>query len=621
MQGASLEECEAILAGRSPSALSPLLREALLLRLSELDPERLATLLFEEGSVNSGLRWWMTWMTWLAKEHPDLLRAKASDPSLTVSFRQMIESYLRTAEFSRQQSPSDILEDAIKTGNTQIAYGALLQLADEDPDLAISYLAKLLQSGAPYQAVDSALFAKLAEANVAGMQAVFAITKNPELQVQMASAIARVLTRDDPALGVAFFESLPPSRVRALMGLEIAATWTKKDPEAALAWVQAAFPEGSIRQAALAIALAPLAESDPQRVLSLLEMSAEFNDRLFSVVSGNSSTSLNGIRNFNSASQIRERAALAYAAQDPAGAAMLLLEQQKAIEGNKGILRHVPYSALPKVVGMWFEKDTPGAVDWLSGLNNNERQNILGQSSFYDVLQGLSAPVSAAGMEAIARMEDKDSARSLLFAFAPAMIQQDPAAAFTFANDLPDGLREEWLGKAIGEYAKTDASAAALEIPKLPAKLRPDAHTAVATAISESAPDQAVAYLDSLPAEEKKATSYSGPVSAWAEGHWVEAEAWWKGLPADDNVARPGALAVIAGRLYESDPSAGNQIVGLIGEIQDLGTRSRALQSLVMSMAKDNPEAARALAEQPGMTLPGGSKEGLKMILRSILEN
>jgi hypothetical protein len=137
MQAASLADCEALLATQGVRDLPPLVREALFLRLAELDPRRLARLLLDKQSIFIGSR--EQWLTWLAKTHRGLLEEVAASADSPAVLKEYLQMTIARAEAEARKDPRQILEAALANGSYPRDHLALGKLADSDPHLAIDY--------------------------------------------------------------------------------------------------------------------------------------------------------------------------------------------------------------------------------------------------------------------------------------------------------------------------------------------------------------------------------------------------------------------------------------------------------------------------------------------------
>lgn len=603
IQSASAEDCLALIGTGPLWDLPPLLRESVLLRLSEIDPEALARVLLDVPLSSFTFdRSGYEWLVWLARSRPDLLRARIEDLSTEAKQREFLEGMLRQAEFVKKTDPLEVLDTALKRGDLNGIPQALEELAKLDPKLAVSQLSKLLESGAWFRAYNPSLFTTLAAEDPEGMKAIFAMVKSPELQMPMATAIARSIAKDDPLQAVAFYNSMSTSRARSFVAIEIAAMWAKKDPEAALAWVESSLSDGPAKRSALACALAPLVDTDPARVLAAISLGERYSDTLTQMMTGQGSMGLNG-PGVIPANTVRERAALALVAKDPLQAMAILSEQEAVPKDDRSGSRFNKASLLGLAAATWMKSDPGAAVAWLSGLEKTERGNVLNQTELGSAFNGLPFGEISKAASAVIGMEDKQSADRLLSVMAQAMTEADPAAALQFAKQLPDEVRNSSLQRIIGEIAKADPEMAMQEVAGLPPKLRARTHGTIAQAMTANNPAEAVRYLDSVPAEERDDYGYQSCLASWVSQNREQAREWWSNLPEDDNVRRKAALNAMAGEIYGADPSSRPWIMKEVGGLSNVNERSRVFSSLIFGIAQQDPEAAQALIDNPGMEI------------------
>lgn len=613
MQHASLADCQELISDRTLADLPPLLREALLLRLSELDPARLAALLLADDGGN--FESWNDWIGWLSQAHPALLKEQMAGGTLSITRREAAESAILQAAHCSKIDPGVQLDRILRTGGHADRIPAALQrLAEDDPHLALDYLSRVLKEGLAFFSEDKRFLIRLAETDPVRFQSLLGLAKTPELQMSLAGSLARVLARDDPAAALELHASMPPSRARSIAALEIARIWGKRDPEAALAWVQSALPEGTGRRVALAAVLRSIAGSKPVRVLELLGPadvdSYGFNGYL--TASGSQPIGRDKQDGVDSVVAVRERAILALVARDPE-AALQHLEQEAALlsTGPQRYATLIHHKALQaKAAAAWLAQDPAAAVAWIDTLDPKKR-GFLDDAGWTGTLETLTPARAVESLQAAARMTDGEVAGTVIRSLLPVLVTIDPAAALRVTDDLPDHLRTSWLSDVISRLSAIDPLAAAREIERLPVGSRSEAHGKVAAGIASTSPERAVSYLETLPPEQTTAEAYRISVRAWSAGQWQDALAWWRELPAEPSTARDGALAAIASRLYREDPSSAAALVQQIATISDQALRLTALESLVETMAKSDYEAAVNLARQPGMELPEYSTEKL----------
>lgn len=601
LEQASREDCEALIAKQGLAGLSPLLREALLLRLSELDPQRLADLIFAMPGNGRGMASWQSWIGWLAKKHPEILEQHVA--SLSVVQQEAIDAAVRLLRYEFRGDPVAVFEENLKKGKGAQAAGALTQIAKTDPDLAISLLSKLMAEGLLIPTLDASFYRKLANINPAAMEALLPLARTPELKTQIAMALARVLARDDPSLALPLFDSLPPSNARSQVAIEIATAWTKRDPEAALAWVQEHLPNGAAKRKALAITLAPIAESDPGKVIPLLAGIRE----------GETSRMMSD-QNATIPQQVLETAVAALMKESPADAVAMLYSGAPPSTNGSGF-----QPLLTKSVGTWFASDPEGAIHWLAGLDQKERSGMMSYSVFTEQVTNIPPELAAKGAGLLGQIEDPQSAGQMATILATTMGKSDLAAAIKTAGEIPEAMRSSWIWQAIQSHARVDPLAAAAQIDHLPESSRASAHTAVASELAKVSPTQAFAYLDGLEPANRTAQGFDDAVSQASRANWNETYAWWNKLPEDDLVARSGALSSIAGKLYAADPTTAGNLREQIGAIADGETRARALTNLIQGMARLDPQAARKLAAEPGMELPKWAPAMIKRDLESAI--
>ncbi|WP_035608293.1 hypothetical protein [Haloferula sp. BvORR071] len=615
LESASLAECEEFLGGRRLRDLEPLAGEALLQRLSEVAPERLADLLMDVKGGGSVFASWQRWIFWLGREHPELLDAKLADASLSPALRDALENAILIGRTRFPDSPADLAKALAEQG--EAARGALIQLSESDPDQAIHYLAEFLkEGGSAWRSVSlgTGFYLRLARANPAAMQALLPLMRSVEEQMQASTALAKVLAGDDPALAVAFYQSMSPSRARSTAAIEIADAWAKRDPAAALAWVQATLPEGAAKRAALALYLAPIAESDPLKVLALLPRARELGSgsTFAYYMTGSGSQGVGGGSDHAPPNSVRDRALLALMASQPDAALELVRSNAKVEYG-----RQTDWGTLAKGAAQWLGRDPAAAIRWIAAAQGEEAVALGGSSGFTRALADLDIQTIAQAAGSLSSVSNPEVAARLAGSFASSMALSDPALAFREVEKLPDALQQPWLNAAISKCLETDPAFATAAANRLTEAQRRKLSETIA---SKEQADRAVTFLQQMPAAEQDIALYQQALERWSPGGLVQVNDWWSRLTDQDGVARSAALSMMSGRIYSSDPATGQRLIGEIGQIPDEGLRMQAFQNLITGMASKDPQAAQALAAQPGMELPEAGLGKARAKLQRYLE-
>ncbi len=602
VQAASLSECEALLADGRFFQLPTLVREAMLLRLSELDPRRLAKLLLgESGSRISSAE---NWLKWLARTHRDILDEELAAGALSAARKDFAERAISTAEAEERSDPRKTLEAALENGRHEQVLSALGKLAESDPHLALDYLELLLDKGQLPAFFDAGFLTKMAEADPTRLQALVGKLRTPEQSLAMAGVVARALAASDPAAAVAFYDSLPPSRTRSIAALDLVAVWARKDPEAALAWIQQRLPEGAVRRSALALTLAPLAATDPKRVLELLGQGAGsgLNDGSFNSYSTDFTTSsfgAGGAANTNT-DGIRERAMLALVDSDPQAAFAILNQDLAARKGSNAFMHRDTYELAGKALAAWLGKDPAASIGWLDGLDDKTCSSII--SGLSSSLRDLPAAQARQALASLGSFRDEDDAHNFMCALAPSLALADASAALATAETLPEKFRADWTSAVISEMAKSDPAAAAREVARLPEDKQGSVNLIIAGQMAASSPRDAIAYLDGLQPGARSDQAYEMVFSAWIGDHSQAALEWWRQLP-DASAIRAATLPNAVGELYKADPSSMPQIIGMIAALPEEYERAQAVRNIAGIMVKTDRAAASALIADPALKL------------------
>ena len=601
--------------------LMPLPREAAWRRLAEDDPARLAALLIDGPAALRHGGSWLRWLDWLAARQPALLEERLAGTELNETLRRNLEEALRSGRPEVAEDPAAVLERALaSTAEPAVVEQAIVRLSRDDPRRAADALCRALEAGIPLRLHDGSVLFELADAEPARIQALLPQVRLPELQIPLTRAVAGALAAADPERAFAFHESLPPSRARSIAAIEIATRLAGR--EEAVAWVES-LPVGMARDSAMAAVLAAFVENDPRRVLAALAGYRREQDSLglhsYRFDSGGSNIGpVEGAGVIPSARRVHDRALRVLAGQDPPAAFAILEQAREELSAAPGAMtefraKREDDALKATLLAQWLGRDPVAALKALDDLPPDDRRRILEQGGLTAALRAVPAERLPDALRQVSKMIELGAAGTILGHLAPAMVRADPAAALGAVEQVGADLREVWIGHVIANLHQSDPAAAIAAAAQLPLPLRATAHAAIARGLVARSPAEAIAYLDGLEGEDRGISGYESALESWVVKNSKDAESWYHALPEGNQVARHGALIVLAGRLYEADPASGELLVGLIAGIADLGQRAKALEKLLLAMAPTDPAGARRWVAEPGMELPPAARARLRM--------
>jgi hypothetical protein len=499
-----------------------------------------------------------------------------------------------------RNDPPGALRDALSLGDADAREEAVLRVAGvwakRDPVGALSRtssLAQTLQSeyrrvvGEQWAHVDLAGCLAYIEASAnpeawAGVMPLWSAAADPERILELAarrpgavdhelSMLAMMVsTERDPEAALTRVDALPAGQDREQLLAHLAVVYARKDPDAALAWLDSMSPAPAQLQLGV---FATIVGDDPERALALL-------DRLPPSVD---------------VANVIMLAAGSAASEDP-GLAVRLAEGFLARADRKGT------TALTVLLSNWMQREPDEALDWIVASSGRFDISVLG-----NVLQRLASV--------------------------------NPKALATSVNRVPPGVRDEWIRRVAGPYSREDPSAALSWIAQYrgqeayepvlrqvitqSAKSEPEAAAqlltqstrsvqmgaarSVATNWSRQNPRAAAQWVMGLSDARVRALALEPVVASWAVRDLASAERWTMGLPGGE--ARDQALGALLARQAVS----GSVDRKLLDSFDSDTARQRALASQMRAIARRDPDAAQDLADEY-LTNPGSREEARAMI-------
>jgi hypothetical protein len=261
------------------------------------------------------------------------------------------------------------------------------------------------------------------------------------------------------------------------------------------------------------------------------------------------------------AGQALEQVAIAWAAQDPAGA----IAQGDLLPGR---LRS---RYLANVVREWAHLDAPGYLSWLQSAVSPPDEAAMG----IDLIAGSDPDL----VMSIAQRMSGDIGRQARLMAMIAFADADPDAAMARAAALPTGPERESLLSAVGAAAARRDPDAALAWARSLSPPSQNLTTQIFIAIAGADPDRALDFLDNPPEGLDPRLFASLATSAIARNP-EQAEAFADKLAAGASIQSANALKTLVGNWMRQDPEhALEWVLAHDGEIDAsmLGSAARAM--------------------------------------------
>jgi hypothetical protein len=362
----------------------------------------------------------------------------------------------------------------------------------------------------------------------------------------------------DPVAAAAAAQNLPPSPARDGIFTKIAAAWAAQDPAATLAWINS-LPPNLARTTALNSALSAISAADPQAATAYLDATTSPQQRAAFIqtiatdwAKQDPAAALAWIDQ-NTTGPAHDNAVLnavqQAVSQDAAHAAAFLARLPANLTGDQ----------IEQLTDAWSEDNPQLALNWLQSLPPSTSADYR-QEGMSMALQTWSAadPVAAAAYLsnlASGNISSKNLAE-LVADPAAHWSQIDPAAAFAWGQQLPDGpARVSALGSILSTLSTSDPQTAWDYAQQLPDGDTRDQITAlVVEKWSDQDAAQTAAIFASLPPGKAADDAAHQIAGAWAEQNPVAASAWVNTLP--QGATRDGAITSLVEVLGWTDPQS-----------------------------------------------------------------
>ncbi|MFM2198313.1 MAG: hypothetical protein RLZZ505_1745 [Verrucomicrobiota bacterium] len=264
-----------------------------------------------------------------------------------------------------------------------------------------------------------------------------------------------------------------------------------------------------------------------------------------------------------------------YYTENPAQFAMMNMMGGRGARGMGG------QGAAGIIAGEWAKQDPPGAMEWASGLKNNQ-----GDAMTAVITQvAKTDPSKAAGMVGGMEADEQGGAYEMI---ARQWGSKSFAEASAWANSLPEEKRGAALSAAIEGLSQSDPVSAASEISKITdADARRDAVPTVARNYAREDVRGSMDWLNSLDDNDAKMDSMREVMPIWAASDGEAALGFIKAQTSPEVKDRAAETYVWSNR---STPPA--QLAEVAAMISDEGDRNRATGVVAARWMQEDKEGA-----------------------------
>ncbi len=429
--------------------------------------------------------------------------------------------------------------------------------AQQDPAAAMAFAATLANSESRWH-FEHPVIERWAASDPDALLGALEAAPNASQRQRLLSVALREIVRRDPQKAIAYATASDNRRRRLLF--DVLSVLARQDFAGALATAEA-HVSGSYRPGALQMIVSSFAEQDPGAALSWA-LDYDNGTHLASAVRGAARTDSPAAVAFLAS---LERSALAphewdavvneIARNDPDRALTLI---DRVREGQRGGVLH-------QIAGQLAERDVQAALEWSATVEPQYRDTALSA-----VVREWARRDLAAAADYAAGSGD----RQLIGAVAPEYARQDHRAAFDWMLSTDGG--QDHVHTVIGPWAQEDpAEAAAIVVQHLGEPWAGHALGNVARVWVDRSPDEAIAWLDTLPEDASTTQAIQQAVVGMASRSPEAAVRWARQLTGD---SRDHALAAVIG----SASLPPDQSIGLANSIENPVQRYSAFQMLVV---------------------------------------
>lgn len=480
------------------------------------------------------------------------------DPLQSLVFSKLAElDPARAITAALSQSSPELRSTAVFT--------VIKQVAAADPALAESMLEKLPAGNLRHSAI-GALGEELARSDGPAALSMMQRQKLPGSAGFVWAGLMRAWTTNDPAGAAASLSKLP-RKVAVEQARTVASAWSRRDPEAAMAWI-ARETDPAIRSGALSSAIASIAKVDPDKAIAFA-----------------------GAQPTGERRRLLQSAAASMAGADPqkalqwAGTLSDPMERQRCMAAIASASGYSDPDTARAAVAMM-----PPGVRRSSAMGN-----IAGQMSWSD-------PVDAKEWASGLKGEDRMKAlQSIVYGFS----KEDPDEAVKLMSELPAARNGEWAWRNIAESkALIDPASALTWAAGLDSEqARVTSLRAIIDNWASHSPEKAAAALSTLSDPNQRFEATATVASSWAGRSPEEAERWASSLSGDDRVT---ALTAVWKTSALDDPErAASSLSTVTGNSVSEAASDKiaaSAASIASTWTGENPPGAAAWA----LSLPEG---------------
>jgi hypothetical protein len=483
------------------------------------------------------------------------------------------------------------------------------------------------------QAVVSTVFDSLARQDQSEALRLMEQLETPQLRASAFQAITHALSQTDPEAAVAlaqregnrregrwvlqnalaqlavtdpvkaFDEALKMPASRDSHAIQtVAATWARKDREAALRKVES-LENPSQKSGAMAGIMREWAQSDPLAALtyaSALSSEGVQGEAIQSVLLSWSQKDPAAAAKWVEANagrvDLRQSVEILtsnWANSDPEAAAKFTLALPTG---------ETRTNAIRNLVSTWSQQDPVAAAAWLSknGPAGDEARNIW--SNLARTWARNDPRASAAYVETVA---DARVAREMANQVAQSWAESDAQGALNWASSLKDAeVRNSAVGQVLGRWAHHDPQGAAVQALQLPEAARPEAVKAVMRSWADRHPTQASQWASALPEGSAKNNAVGEVARHWLRRDLNSAVQWTNSLK--DGPARDAAVLSFFHHFRQHNPAQA------FAWAQSLSSEelyvARTKESAQRWLQVDRPSAEKAIKDSD---LPANEKAAL----------
>ncbi len=354
----------------------------------------------------------------------------------------------------------------------------------------------------------------------------------------MLAAVAGVLAKTNPTAALDLTMSLGMGGLRSTVMSSVFTEWSRADPVAAIAYVNA-HPELPVdRMSSISMGLPRLAETDPLRaanaaitVKDTISRSTALSSVMSTWVERDPAGALSWAKSLSGSSQQKDAISAvigAWVKSDPAAA----LAQVQAISDAD-----TRSSVLKKGWTDWFRNDPTAATTYLAAPENGTFLESMGYM-FGLMTDGFSPQERA---KLLSQIPEGKAREDVQRSMTDTQVRKGQFnQALEMLNAMPESVnRDRSVHKLGEEWAKSDLKAAEAWLKLQPDSSDRDLAVAGYTAVlARSDPHAAIEWLNSVPDLEVRKGAMRNIATQWFKADAANAETWMSGVKEFSNVDR-----------------------------------------------------------------------------------